>query len=117
MLQAGAALKFWLCGFLSCLRRFKIPKICRRAVVVAIYKPKKPVENPTSYCAISLLYVPNKILEKLIHTRVEPIINSQLPRGQAGFRHERSSVDQIILLTQNIENSFEAKKAAADFLT
>ena len=40
----GAALKSWLCGFLfSCLRHLKIPKVWRRALVVAIPKPKKPV--------------------------------------------------------------------------
>ena len=44
ILHAGAALKFWLRDFLSsCLRRLKIPKIWRRALVVAIPKPGKPV--------------------------------------------------------------------------
>ena len=44
ILHAGAALKSWLREFLSsCLRRLKIPKICRRALVVAISKPGKPV--------------------------------------------------------------------------
>ena len=43
---------------------------------------------------------------------MEPIIDPQLPREQAGFRHGRSTVDQIVLLTQNIEDSFEAKKKA-----
>ena len=40
--HAGAALKSWLCGFLSsCLRRLKIPKVWRRALLVVIPKPKK----------------------------------------------------------------------------
>ena len=111
ILHAGVALKSWLCGFLSsCLRRLKIPKIWRRALVVAIPKPKKPEEDPKSYCPISLLCVPYKILERLIHTCVEPIINPQLPREQAGFRHGRSTVDQTVLFKQNIKDSFEAKK-------
>ena len=42
ILHAGAVLKSWLCDFLSsCLRRLKIPKIWRRALVVAIPKPGK----------------------------------------------------------------------------
>ena len=46
ILHAGAALKSWLRDFLSsCLRRLKIPKIWRRALVVAIPKPKKPVRD------------------------------------------------------------------------
>ena len=47
----------------------------------------------------SLLCVPYKILERLIYTRVEPLINPLLPKEQAGFRHGKSTVDQVILLT------------------
>ena len=40
-----------------------------------------------------------------------------LPKELAGFRHGKSTVDQVVLLTQNIENSFEAeKKAGAVFV-
>ena len=71
ILHAGAALKSWLRDFLSsCLRRLKIPKIWRRALVVAIPKPAKPVGDPKSYRPISLLCVPYKILERLIYARV-----------------------------------------------
>ena len=79
-------------------------------MVVAIPKPKKPEEDYKSYCPIFLLCVPYKILERLIHISVEPIIDPQLSREQAGFRHGRSTVDQTVLLTQNVEDSFEAKK-------
>ena len=111
--HAGAALKSWLCGFLSsCLRHLKTPKVWRRALVVAIPKPQKPVEDLKSYRPISFVCVPYKILERLIHARVEPIVDPLLPRQQAGFRRGRSTMDQAVLLTQNIENSFEAKKKA-----
>ena len=67
ILHAGATLKSWLCDFFSsCLRRLKIPKIWRRALVVAIPKPAKPLGDPKSYRPISLLCDPYKILEKLI---------------------------------------------------
>ena len=113
ILHAGAALKSWLRDFLSsCLRRLKIPKIWKRALVVAIPKPVKPVADPKSYLPISLLCVPYKILERLIYARVEPLIDPLLPKEQAGFRRGKSTVDQFVLLTQNIEDSFEAKKKA-----
>ena len=113
ILHAGAALNFWLCDFLSsCLRRLKIPKIWRRALVVAIPKPGKSVGDPKSYQPISLLCVPYKILERLIYARVEPLINPLLPKEQAGFRRGKSTIDQVVLLTQNIKDSFEAKKKA-----
>ena len=113
ILHVGAALKSWLRDFLSsCLHRLKIPKIWRRALVVAIPNPGKPVGDPKSYQPISLLYVSYKILESLIYARVEPLINPLLPKEQAGFRRGKSTVDQVVLLTQNIEDSFEAKKKA-----
>ena len=113
ILHARAALKSWLRDFLSsCLRRLKIPKIWRRALVVAIPKPGKPVRDSKSYRPISLLCVPYKILERLIYARVKPLIDALLPKEQAGFRRGKSIVDQVVLLTQNIEDTFEAKKKA-----
>ena len=47
-----------------------------------------------------------------IYARVESLINPLLPKEQAGFRRGKSTVDQVVLLTQNIEDSFEAKKKA-----
>ena len=80
--------------------------------MVVIPKPGKPMGDPKSYRPISLLCVPYKILERLIYARVEPLIDPLLPKEQAGFRHGKSTVDQVVLLTQNIEDSFKAKKKA-----
>ena len=113
IIHAGAASKSWLHDFLSsCLHQLKIPKISRRALVVAIPKPAKPVGDPKSYQPISLLCVPYKILERLIYTHVETLINPLLPKEQAGFQRGKSTIDQVVLLTQNIEDSFETKKKA-----
>ena len=100
VLHVGTAMESWLRDFLSsCLRRLKIPKICRRSFVVAIPKPNKPPEDPKSYRTFFLGCVPFNILERLIHARVEPIIEPLLPCKQAGFRRGRSTVDQVTLLT------------------
>ena len=54
--HAGPGLKSWLRGFFSsCLRQLKIPKVWRKALIVAIPKPSKTVEDPKSYRLISLL--------------------------------------------------------------
>ena len=67
ILHAGSALKSWFCDFLSpCMRQLKIPKIWRRALIVAIPKPEKPLQDPKSYRPTSLLCVPLKILERLV---------------------------------------------------
>ena len=94
------------------MHQLKIPKIWRGALVVAIPKPEKELGDPKSYRHISLLCVPFKIFKRLIYARVETIIDPLLPHEQAGFRHERSAVDLVTLLTQDIEDSFSAKKKA-----
>ena len=109
ILHAGSALKSWFCDFLNfCMRQLKILKIWRRALVIAIPKPEKPLGDPKSYRPISLLCFPFEILERLIYARVETITDPLLPQVQAGFRHRRSAVDQITLLTQDIEDRFSA---------
>ena len=70
----------------------------------------KPVGDPKNYRPISLLCVPYKILEKLIYARVEPLIDPLFPKEQAGFRNGKSTIHQVVLLTQNIADYFEAKK-------
>ena len=79
---------------------------------MVIPKPKKSVAGPKTYRLISLLCVPCKFLERPIHARVEPIVDLLFPREQAGFRRGRSTGDWTVLLTQSIEDLFEAKKKA-----
>ena len=99
--KAGAALKSWLRDFLSsCLRRLKIPKIWRRALVVAIPKPMKPVGDPKSYRPISLLCVPYKILERLIYARVASILNNKSHLSSLISKTQR----QLVLLLLPFSN-------------
>ena len=65
------------------------------------------VDDANNYQPISLLCVPLKLLERLRLTRLDPVIDPQLPPEQAGFRHGRSTTDQVTLLTDDIEAGFE----------
>ena len=113
IIHASAALKSWLNNFLSsCMHQLKLPKIWKRVLVVAIPKPMKPPREAKSYRPISLLCILFKIMKRLIYARIKPIVNSQLPQEQAGFRRGRLITDQATLLTQGIEDSFSAKKKA-----
>ena len=113
IIHAGAASKTWLHDFLSsCLHQLKISKIWRKKLVVALHKPIKPIRDPKSYQLISLLFVHNKILERLIYAHIKPFIDPLLPKEQAGFWHGKSIVYQLVLLAQNIE----AKKASTIFV-
>jgi len=92
------------------LRQLKILKICRRALIAPIPKQEKPPGATKSYYPRSLLRDPVAIIEPVIYADVEPIIDPLLPQEQVGFQHGRSAVDQITLLTQDIKDSFSAKK-------
>ena len=50
-----------------------------------------------SYQPISMFCVAYKIFGRLIYARVKPIINPLLPREQAKFRCQKSTVDYVIL--------------------
>ena len=54
--------------------------------------------------------MPLKLLERLLLARLDPVIDPQLPPQQAGFRHGRSTTDQVTLLTDDIAAGFEAKQ-------
>jgi len=115
ILHARSALKSCLCDFLtSCMHQLKIAKIWRRALVVAILSASQRSHWRTQRAIVLYLCCASflKILERLIYTRVETIINPLPPQEQAGFRHRRSDIDQVTLLTQDIEDSFSAKKKA-----
>jgi len=117
ILQTRSAFKSWLCDFFaSCMRQVKILKIGTNALTTAVTKPEKPLGDPKSYRPISLLCVPFKILERLIYARVEPIIDPLQPQEQAAFRHERSTVHQVTLLTQVIDDGFSDEKAGDVFV-
>ena len=51
-------------------------------------------------------------LERLLLTQLEPIVEPALPTTQAGFLPTRSTVNQIVHLTDDIENGFEERKKA-----
>ena len=84
VIHQSAKTTAWLCSFsTSCFRRSKLPKKWRRATVVALRKSNKPAQDPKSHRPISLLCVPFKILEPLIHSRIDPVVDPQLPREQS----------------------------------
>ena len=65
----------WLRLFLSnCLDTLTIPTVWRQAKVVAILKPKKHVDDPKSYRPISLLCMLFKLMERIILSRINDIV-------------------------------------------
>ena len=107
----GDETKAWLLLlFNSCATTYQIPKIWRRARVVALLKPGKDPSSPKSYRPISLLCILYKLYERMILARIQPTVEEQLSTDQAGFRPGRSCCSQILNLTQYIEDGFEKKQ-------
>ena len=114
ILHAGAALKSWLRDFLfSCLRRLKISQDLKKSACSRDPKSNQARGGPKELSInISALCPLQDLRETYLRARIEPLIDLLLPKEQAGFRRGKSTVDQVVLLTQNIEDSFEAKKKA-----
>jgi len=70
------------------------------------------MDDPGSYRPISLLCVSYKLLERLLLFRLEPVVDPQLPTEQGGFRRNRSTVQQVVKLTSDIEDSCEGRRKA-----
>ena len=78
----------------------------------------KSVENGESdSCTLSDNPVSNRpIRGRLIYNRIKPVIESVLPEEQAGFRPSRCTLDQVALLTEDIEASFDKKLKVGVFV-
>ena len=113
IIHAEAALKSWLHDFLlSCLRRLKIPKIWRRAIVVAIPKPMKPVELSTDiFCLCPLQDTREAYLR-----HVEPLSDPLIFKEQAGFGRGKLTVDLSCFTDTEHFNFFDTKKTDAIFV-
>ena len=109
----GLKARKWLLQFFNnCLFQQKIPRIWRRTKVVAQLKPGKNCSKSKSYRPIFLLSHLYKRLERLLLNRIAPIIETHLIEEQAGFRPGKSTIGQLLNLTQHIEDGYQKKKIA-----
>jgi hypothetical protein len=114
----GPNARSWMSNFFSRIIVVNaIPKIWRKAKVIAIEKPGKDPKVAASYRPISLLSVCYKLLERLALSRISSTVEATLNPDQAGFRSSRSTCDQVASLTTYIESGFQQQlKTGAVFL-
>ena len=88
-----------------------VPQKWREAVMVPIYKKGKERSKTTSYRPISLTSCVGKLMERLINSRLVWHLEKRniLIPEQAGFRHHRSTEDQVAYIAQHIEDGFQDK--------
>ena len=87
------------------------PSPWKPSVIIPIHKAGKPRTSPASYRPISLTSCISKLFERLILARLTFFLESSnlLSTCQAGFRPGRSTLDQILLLSQSIWDGFQLK--------
>ena len=107
----GPGARRWLLDMVNkCVSSNKIPKMWRKARVIALLKPGKDPAIPKSYRPISLLCHLYKLFERLLLNRIASFVDDHLIPEQAGFRPGKSSTGQLLNLTQFIEDGFENRK-------
>ena len=103
------AKKELLAIFNMSFRRSECAQSWRRAVIIPILKAGKPPSDLASFRPISLTSCIAKLFERMIGERLYQVAEKRgmLNYQQAGFRKGRSCEDQILRVTQSIEDSFQ----------
>ena len=94
------------------------PTKWKQATIVPIYKTGSKTD-PNNYRPISLLPIPGKMLEKIMHQHIMGYINEHnlLHENQGGFRKGRSTTHSIAALTNSIlENTNDRLITATAFI-
>ena len=91
----------------ACWQSGSIPKAWKDALVVAIPKDGKPRHLPTSYRPIELTPHLGKLYERIVKARLEHFLETQgiLPVCQAGFRKQRSCMEQVVRLIEKAKKN------------
>lgn len=112
------ALNLLVLIFNSCIKLNYFPKKFKTAKVIAIHKPGKPKNNPSSYRPISLLSNLGKLFEKIVHTRLYEYVsdNSIISHAQFGFRKEHSTTHQINRIKNKIITNRRNKRSTGMIL-
>ena len=100
----------WLLAMLNnYFTQNKIPIIWKKSKIIAI-KSGNDSATPKSYQPICLLCHTYKLYERLILNRIAPTIEEHLIKEQAGFRPGKPCTNQLLNLTQHIEDCYQVGK-------
>ena len=82
--------------------------IWKTSFIIPIHKMGGPLDSPASFRPISLTSCVSKLFERIILSRLLFFVesNSILSSRQAGFRPGRSTLDQVLYLSQSMSDGF-----------
>ena len=77
--------------------------------MIPILKKNKPFSNFQNYRPISLTSILGKAMERMINCRLNWYTENQhiIHPAQAGFRHNRSTEQQVVILSQQIKDNLD----------
>jgi hypothetical protein len=89
-----------------------IPNSWKNSSITMIGKKTQDPSNPDNYRPISLTSCFAKLLERIVSNRIYKFVesNNLLHESQSGFRKNRSTIDNLTLLTQKIVETLNRKK-------
>lgn len=97
----------------SCIKLGYFPERFKQAKIIAIKKPNKPSDIPSSYRPISLLSAISKVLEKVIKEKITDFLdeNDILPPQQFGFRREHNTIHPLVRIRNIVKSNFDQQKS------
>ena len=93
------------------------PQPLKIAKIIPVYKKGDPLDC-TNYCPISLLSNLGKLIEKLIHSRMNKFLENHkcFYKNQFGFRKKHSTNHALITITEKIRNVLDNNQYACGVL-
>lgn len=87
------------------------PSSWKLQIVVPGLKPGKDPQLPTSYRPIALTSCVCKIFERMVNNRLIWLLETKklLTNRQFGFRKNKSTLDPLLMLSREIQNSFSVQ--------
>ncbi|GBP20510.1 Retrovirus-related Pol polyprotein from type-1 retrotransposable element R1 [Eumeta japonica] len=111
-----ASLELFLDVYNTCLKEGTFPREWKQQRLVLLPKGKKPPEEPSSYRPLCMLDTAGKIFERLIHQRIEAIVDLLLTDNQYGFRKGRSTLDAINLVVNIAKDAIAGTRWKGGYL-
>ena len=85
------------------------PQHWKRSVFIPIPK-KGNAKECSNYCTIELISHANKVMLKILQTRLQQYVNRELPGAQSGFRKCRGTRDKIANIRWIIKKARDFQK-------
>lgn len=95
----------FLDAYNACLKEGTFPRKWKQQRLVLLPKGKKPPEEPSSYRPLCMLDTAGKIFERIIHQRIDAVVDPLLADNQYGFRKGRSTLDAINLVVNTAKEA------------